>query len=94
MFSSKIEGLGWESDRIAFRVYFDSRNIDIYGKRSRSLQLKLYAFPDYPYHEESPKGRDIFKIGESIGIGAVAALVDGKLVKAADVKERKWADCQ
>jgi hypothetical protein len=91
LFSSKIEGLGWESERIAFRVYFDPRNdIDIYGKRSRSLQLKLFASPDYPYHEESPKGRDIFKIGESIGIGAVAAWADGKLVKAADVRERKW----
>jgi len=91
LFSSKIEGLGWESDRIAFRVYFDARNdIDIYGKRHRSLQLKLYASPDYPYHEESPEGRDIFKVGESIGIGAVAAWADGKLVKAADVRERKW----
>ncbi len=91
LFSSKIEGLGWESERIAFRVYFDPRNdIDIYGKRSRSLQLKLYASPDYPYHEESPKGRDIFKVGDAIGIGAVAAWVDGKVVKAADVKERKW----
>jgi hypothetical protein len=91
LFSSKIEGLGWESDRIAFRVYFDPRNdIDTYGKRHRSLQLKLYASPDYPYHEESPEGRDIFKVGESMGIGAVAAWVDGKLVKAADVRERKW----
>ncbi|MBI3646467.1 MAG: DUF4861 family protein, partial [Acidobacteriales bacterium] len=34
LFSPKIEGLGWESERIAFRVYFDPRNaIDIYGKR-------------------------------------------------------------
>jgi len=32
-FSRKIEGLGWESDRVAFRIYFDPRNaIDIYGK--------------------------------------------------------------
>jgi hypothetical protein len=91
LFSSKIEGLGWESDRIAFRLYFDPRNdIDIYGKRSRSLQLKLFAAPDYPYHAESPEGRDIFRIGDAIGIGAVAAWVDGKVVKAADVKERKW----
>ena len=29
-------------------------------------------------------------MGESIGIGAVAAWADGKLVKAADVRERKW----
>jgi hypothetical protein len=91
LFSTKIEGVGWESENIAFRVYFDPRNaIDIYGKRRRSLQLRMYATPEYPYHQESPEGRDIFKVGESIGIGAVGAWVDGKVVRAADVKERSW----
>jgi hypothetical protein len=91
LFSSKIEGLGWESDAIAFRIYFDPRNaIDIYGKRRPTLQLRLFASPEYPYHEESPEGRDIFKVGDSIGIGGVAAWIDGRVVKVADVKERKW----
>ncbi len=91
LFSSKIEGLGWESEKIAFRVYFDPRNaVDIYGKRRHSLQLKLYATPEYPYHEESPEGRDIFKVGDAIGIGAVAAWADGKLIRAAEVKDRSW----
>jgi unsaturated chondroitin disaccharide hydrolase len=91
LFSRKIEGLGWESERIAFRVYFDPRNaIDIYGKRRPTLQLPMYASPDYTYHDESPEGRDIFKVGDSIGIGGVGALLDGKLVKVADVKDRKW----
>ncbi len=91
LFSTKYEGLGWESENIAFRIYFDPRNaIDIYGKRRRSLQLKMYAAPEYPYHDESPEGRDIFKVGDSTGIGAMAAWVDGKVVKAADVKERAW----
>jgi len=91
LFSRKIEGLGWESDRVAFRIYFDPRNaIDIYGKRRPTLQLATYVLPDYTYHEESPLGRDIFKVGDAIGIGAVAAIVDGKLVKVAHVKDRKW----
>ncbi len=91
LFSRKIEGLGWESERIAFRIYFDPRNaIDIYGKRRPSLQLAMFASPDYTYHDESPEGRDIFKVGDAIGIGGVAALVDGKLVKVAEVKERQW----
>jgi len=91
LFSRKIEGLGWESERVAFRIYFDSRNaIDIYGKRRPTLQLSMYASPDYAYHEESPEGRDMFKVSDSIGIGAVAAMIDGKLIKVADVKERKW----
>jgi unsaturated chondroitin disaccharide hydrolase len=91
MFSGKFEGLGWESERIAFRIYFDARNaIDIYGKRRLSLQLPLYATPDYVYHQESPNGRDIFAVGDAVGIGGVAAIVNGKLVKVADVKDRKW----
>src|SRR6267378_5188591 len=91
IFSRKIEGLGWESERVAFRIYFDPRNaIDIYGKRRPTLQLAMYASPDYAYHEESPLGRDILKVGESIGIGAVGVMVDGKLVKVAQVKDRQW----
>ena len=91
LFSRKIEGLGWESERVAFRIYFDPRNaIDIYGKRRPTLQLAMYASPNYVYHDESPEGRDIFRVGDAIGIGAVAGMVDGRLVKVADVKERKW----
>ena len=91
LFSRKIEGLGWESERVAFRVYFDSRNaIDLYGKRRPTLQLAMYALPDYTYHDESPEGRDIYKVGDAIGIGAVAGLVDGKVIKVAEVKDRKW----
>jgi unsaturated chondroitin disaccharide hydrolase len=91
LFSRKIEGLGWESDRVAFRIYFDPRNaIDIYGKRRPTLQLAMHASPDYRYHDESPEGRDIFRVGDAIGIGAVGALVDGKVAKVADVKNRQW----
>jgi len=91
LFSHKFEGLAWESERVAFRIYFDPRNaIDIYGKRRPTLQLPLYASPDYGYHNESPEGRDIFRIGDAIGIGAVAGMVNGKLVKVADVRDRKW----
>jgi unsaturated chondroitin disaccharide hydrolase len=91
MFAKKFEGLGWESERNAWRIYFDARNaIDLYAKRRPTLQLKLYATPDYGYHDESPEGRDIYDVGDALGVGAVGAWADGKLVKVADVKERKW----
>src|SRR5437588_11604249 len=50
----------------------------------------MFGAPEYVYHWESPLGRDIYRIGDAIGIGAVAALVDGKVVKVSDVAERKW----
>ncbi len=91
LFSRKIEGLGWESEHMAFRIYFDPRNaIDLYGKRRPTLQLEMYAAPDYAYHDESPEGRDIYKVGDAIGVGSVAGFVDGKVLKVADVKDRKW----
>jgi unsaturated chondroitin disaccharide hydrolase len=90
-FTMKFDGLGWESEVNAWRIYFDKRNaIDLWGKRRPGLYLEMFGAPEYVYHWESPLGRDIYRIGDAIGIGAVAALVDGKVVKVADVAERKW----
>jgi unsaturated chondroitin disaccharide hydrolase len=90
-FTPKFEGLGWESEETAWRIYFDSRNaIDLYGKRRPGLYLELFGSPEYDYHEESPAGRDIYKIGDAIGIGSIGALVDGRAVRVSDVAERAW----
>ncbi|HWX53579.1 MAG TPA: DUF4861 family protein [Verrucomicrobiae bacterium] len=91
LFAKKIQGLGWESDKNAWRIYFDPRNaIDLYGKRRSMLLLKRFATAEYDYHAESPDGRDTYDIGDAIGIGAVAAWRDGKVVKAADVHDRSY----
>ncbi len=90
-FTMKFDGLGWESEVNAWRIYFDKRNaIDFYGKRRPGLYLEMFGAPEYVYHWESPLGRDIYRVGDAIGIGAIAALVDGKVVKVSDVAERKW----
>jgi len=91
LFAKKIQGLGWESDKNAWRIYFDPRNaIDLYGKRRSQLMLKRFATPEFDYHAESPDGRDTYDIGDALGIGAPAAWVDGKLIKAADVRARNY----
>jgi hypothetical protein len=91
LFSWKFEGPGWENDVDAFRMYFDERNgIDLYGKIRPTLQLRKIGSPDYLYYDESPEGRDIFKVGAAMGIGGVGVLVNGQTVKPSDVKERKW----
>src|SRR5215471_1023163 len=90
-FTMKFDGLGWESEATAWRIYFDKRNaIDVWGKRRPGLYLEMFGAPEYVYNLESPFGRDIYRIGDAIGIGAVAALVDGKAVRVSDVAERKW----
>jgi unsaturated chondroitin disaccharide hydrolase len=90
-FTMKFDGLAWESEANAWRIYFDKRNaIDMFGKRRPGLYLEVFGAPEYVYHWESPLGRDIYRIGDAIGIGAVAALVDGKVVKVSEVADRKW----
>lgn len=90
-FSKKYEGIGWESEVAAWRLYFDARNaVDLFGKRRPGLQLGLYGAPDYDYHAESPYGRDIYKNGAAIGIGAVAAWHADSAVKVAEVQDRTW----
>ncbi len=90
-FHTKYEGMGWESELAAWRIYFDRRNaIDLFGKKRAGLALETFAAPDYDYHAESPVGRDIYRNGDALGIGSIGALVDGKAVKVADVQARKW----
>ncbi len=90
-FATKYEGLGWESDLTAWRIYFDKRNaIDLFGKKRPGLYLEMFAAPDWDYHAESPLGRDIYDVGDGLGLGSVGAYVNGKAEKVADVAERKW----
>lgn len=91
IFTKKIDGIGWESERNAFRLYFDERNaIDLYGKERPSLQLRRYAVPGYVYHNASPDGRDIYLVADALGIGAVAAWVNGVAEKVSHVENRSW----
>jgi unsaturated chondroitin disaccharide hydrolase len=90
-FATHYEGPGWESEETAWRIYFDKRNaIDLYGKRRPGLYLELFASPEYVYHQESPKGRDIYGIGKALGVAGIGALVDGKVTAVAEVADRKW----
>ncbi len=91
IFTKKIDGMGWESKRDAFRLYFDQRNaIDLYGKPRPTLQLDRYATPGYVYHNYSPDGRDIYLVADALGIGAPAAWVNGAAQHISDVTNRSW----
>ena len=65
-FATRYEGLGWESEDIAWRIYFDKRNaIDIYGKRRPGLYLDLFAAPEFVYQrtiapEDAPDKAHVF----------------------------------
>ncbi len=83
----KCEGPCWESDKVAYRLYLDWRNsIDIFGKKLEPcilprVGLKKGRNNADSYHTMADWGMDIFKVGNSLGIGTFAAYVNGKVGK-------------
>lgn len=68
------EGPAWENDKVAFRLYFDTRNgKDIFGKLIPGMVMDTIG-ADYnnSYHELSQWGMDILHVGKSLGAGSVA----------------------
>jgi hypothetical protein len=79
-----MEGPGWETDLIAFRMYWDKRNaIDVFGKTQPILSLDQFASPKVNYHRLSKWGQDVLKVKTSLGIGGFGVFEKGKIEKVA-----------
>lgn len=82
----KYEGPGWESEKVGYRFYLDWRNAtDIFGKKVNELVLKNIGLHDTlaqddSYHNMQDWGMDIFKVGNSLGIGSLGMISNGKVV--------------
>jgi hypothetical protein len=77
----QMEGPAWESDKIAFRNYFDARNgIDIYGKITSRMALDSIGTGEN-YHNMLPWGMDILHVGTSLGAGALGMLAEDTLFR-------------
>lgn len=71
-------GAAFESDLVAYRIYFDHRQtVDIYGKYRKGLELKETQF--YPDSEQKANGYgdDVLWVGQTFGVGALRGW-DGK----------------
>ncbi|MDD3108289.1 MAG: DUF4861 family protein [Alistipes sp.] len=80
----------WENNRIGFRVYGPalkpidgpSNGIDIWIKCTENLIVnKFYrlASDGLDYHTNRGEGMDCYKVGRTLGAGAMAPLYEGKL---------------
>lgn len=79
------EGPGWESDKLAFRLYWDERNaIDIFAKRTGVLGLEEYARPEVNYHTDTAWGMDVLKVGQALGAGGFGIWDGEKIQKVSD----------
>jgi hypothetical protein len=83
----KYEGPGWESDLIGYRLYLDERNrCDIFGKKVHDAVLHTVGVTDLvsdgkeSYQSMQPWGRDIYKVGATLGVGSFALWEDGRAV--------------
>ena len=75
----RYEGPGIESEEVGYRQYLDWRNgMDIFGKKTTSMVLSGVGQDGFDsYHEPSPWGQDILKVGDALGLGSYGYF-DGK----------------
>ncbi len=82
------EGVTWENDKIAFRVYFDCRNVkDLFGKRKPVMvadDVHTPAIPDY--HVLNDWGMDVLHCGSSLGSGGIALMRNDSLIRLGSTK--------
>ena len=80
----EYEGIGWESELIAYRIYPDHRNsIGVFGKQEPGLSLDKFAasVADRGYNRLEPWGVSVLDGGDSTGCGGFGIWHSGKLVR-------------
>ncbi len=89
--TERKDDFAWENDRVAFRIYGPSlveidgpsNGIDIWYKKTNNLVIDKWYKDDLAgvqsYHEDHGEGLDDYSVGRSLGAGAMAPYVNGKL---------------
>lgn len=64
-------GICFESEKTAFRLYFDNRqSIDLYGKKHYQLELGKTNFYTTVDQKKAGYGNDVLWAGQSVGLGS------------------------
>lgn len=77
------ESVSWENDKIAFRNYFDCRNVkDLFGKLKPEMIIDKIGTPEMgSYHDLADWGMDVLHCGNSLGSGGLAMLENDSLYR-------------
>ena len=80
---AQAESVNWENDKIAFRNYFDCRNVkDLFGKLKPDMILDKLSLPEMgSYHDLNDWGMDVLHCGSSLGSGGLALLRNDSLFR-------------
>lgn len=86
------DDFAWENNRIAYRMYGmalmpidgPSNGIDVWCKRTEALVMDRWYAAELAgkasYHRDNGEGMDGYKVGRTLGCGAMAPYVGGQLV--------------
>lgn len=87
----RMDDYAWENDRIAFRIYGPaliakdgpSNGLDLWIKRTGKMVIDRW-YADYlagknTYHDDNGEGCDCYKVGRTLGAGAMAPFIDDSL---------------
>ncbi len=78
----EYQGIGWESEIIAYRLYLDDRNsISVFGKQEKGLSLDKYASQ---LSDPKTKIANVFEGRDSIGCGGFGLWNNERLVRPID----------
>ena len=78
----QTDGPSWENDKVGFRHYFDGRNSkDVFGKKTAEMSPEEVGLDgsgavEDNYHVMEDWGRDILAVGNSVGLGGIALLIN------------------
>ncbi|PTS97814.1 DUF4861 domain-containing protein [Flavobacterium sp. HMWF030] len=81
----QTDGPTWENDKVGFRHYLDGRNSkDVFGKRIPAITpedvgINNKGAVEDNYHVMYDWGRDIFPVGNSVGLGGYALLINNEI---------------
>lgn len=81
----QTDGPSWENDKVGFRHYLDGRNAkDVFGKKTPAITPENVGISEKGgvednYHQMHDWGRDIFPVGNSVGLGGYALLVNDEI---------------
>jgi hypothetical protein len=91
LISERKDDFAWENDRVAFRIYSQalipvdgpSNGLDIWYKRTNELVIDKWYKNDLAgvasYHDDNGEGLDDYKVGRTLGAGAMAPYTGNKL---------------
>lgn len=100
----RMDDYAWENDRIAFRIYGTaliekdgpSNGLDVWIKRTDKLVIDRW-YADYlskknTYHDDNGEGCDCYKVGRTLGAGAMAPYVNDSLWLAINFESQETLD--